>query len=59
MLISIAALTAFFWEMNILGICASDLLGAAEDGFFDSDAEDFVVRFCVVVFLFSVCFVRV
>ncbi|CAM9277312.1 unnamed protein product [Ascophyllum nodosum] len=40
-IIAIAAMTAYFWEMHVHGICASDLLYAADDGYFDTDADDF------------------
>ena len=46
MIIAIAAMTAYFWEMHVHGICASDLLYAADDGYFDTDADDFYVRSC-------------
>lgn len=39
-----AALSAYFWEMFLEGVCPSDLLWASEKGFFDDDAEDFTVR---------------
>lgn len=38
--ISISALSAYFWQMRITGICASDLYGAAED-YFQTGADDF------------------
>ena len=41
---SAAALSAYFYEMYLRGICASDLLWASEDGFFDDDADEFKVR---------------
>lgn len=41
--VTIAALSAYFWQMRINGICMSDLYGAAEDGYFDTGADDFVV----------------
>lgn len=43
-IISIAALTAYFWQMRMDGICAADLLGAVDDGYFDTGASDFTVR---------------
>lgn len=41
-IITIAALAAYFWEMRSNGICIQDLLYAAED-YFTSDADSFVV----------------
>lgn len=41
---SAASLLAYFWEMSIRGICASDLLWASKNGYFDDEASDFTVR---------------
>ncbi|CAM9495257.1 unnamed protein product [Pylaiella littoralis] len=40
MITSGASLLAYFWEMRIRGICASDLLWASKEGFFDDGADD-------------------